>query len=93
MIFPTDDQYREIANELQDCQESYGAHGKKGALRSIVEELGFDTDIVESQNFTDALEQYAFLCENCDIWKDPYVRIHNQIASMTVCEDCDELLM
>ena len=42
--------------------------------------------------FTDALEQHVFLCENCDIWHDPYVRVHNEIAEMTVCEECDEII-
>ena len=85
LVFPTDDQYREIANELQGCQET-------GAIRSILEDLGIDYEVVHSQNFTDALEQHIFLCENCDIWHDPYVRIHNEIAAMTVCEECDEII-
>ena len=92
LVFPTDDQYRELANELQGCQETCGAHGKKGAIRSILEDLGIDCQVVHSQNFTDALEQHVFLCENCDIWQDPYVRVHNEIAEMTVCEECDEII-
>lgn len=92
LVFPTDDQYRELANELQGCQETCGAHGKKGAIRSILEDLGIDYEVVHSQNFTDALEQHIFLCENCDIWHDPYVRVHNEIAAMTVCEECDEII-
>ena len=92
LVFPTDDQYRELANELQGCQETCGAHGKKGAIQSILEDLGIDCQVVHSQNFTDALEQHVFLCENCDIWHDPYVRVHNEIAEMTVCEECDEII-
>ena len=92
LVFPTDDQYHELANELQGCQETCGAHGKKGAIRSILEDLGIDCQVVHSQNFTDALEQHIFLCENCDIWHDPYVRVHNEIAAMTVCEECDEII-
>ena len=88
----TDDQIREVAEELQGCQETGGAHGRKGAVKSVLEELGHDTDLVESQIFTDALEQHVFLCEECDIWHDPYTRVHNQIACVTVCEECDEKL-
>lgn len=86
-----DDQIEEVANELFGCQESHGAHGPS-AIKAVLEDLGHDTDLPSSQIFTDHLEQHVFLCENCDIWCDPYVRVHNEVAAMTVCEECDELI-
>lgn len=92
MIYPTDDQYREIAEAIQGCQETGGAHGRLGAIKSTLQEMNLDDELAHSQIFMDCLEQYAFLCENCDIWCDPYVRVHNEIAAMTVCEECDEII-
>lgn len=88
MIYPTDDEYRKIAEEIQGCLQSTGH--TPDALKEALEQSGFSPDLTDSEIFIKALDQYIFLCENCDLWFDPYVRIHSQSMSMTVCEDCDE---
>lgn len=85
MIYPTHEQYDKIAEELM-----YLCETNDNAVRMVLDELGFDEELVNSQIFNDELETRVFLCEHCDLWLDATTRIHNEIAAATICEECDE---
>jgi hypothetical protein len=87
LIQPTEEQFEQIRDELEGCSDDFGRTHKR-----VLTDLGLDIDLRDSVIYNDTLETYIFLCENCDCWCSPDTRIHNQIAEMTVCEECDEQL-
>ena len=59
-------------------------------LYKVLENMGLDTDLKESVVFIDSLENHIFHCEDCDCWKQTEIRVRNEVAERTMCEDCDE---